>query len=245
MVSERPLVATLVLALLVAGVAPLAGVAAAQQGDDGATITVSATGTAEAEPDVAVVNVAVTARGDSAEAVRESIASNASQLRTALTDANVSEDQLRTTGFSITREVRTDDDGTERFVGFRGVQSFEITLDNTSRAGEVVDLAVGNGANRVDGVTFTLSEERQRDLRAEALREAMANARSDAGAVASAGNVSITGISAVSTTDYGFSPLTAEAEAADARTTSTPTEIDAGPVTVTADVTVTYNATSS
>ena len=244
MAFKRPFVAVLfVLLTLVAAVGPLGGVAAAEQAAPGtATISVSAVGTAEAAPDVAIVSVAITARADGAAAVRDQIANNASQLRSALLDANVSEGQLRTTGFSITREVRVED-GTERPVGFQGVQSFEITLSNTSRAGEIIDLAVANGANRVDGVVFTLSEERGRELRAEALREAMTNARSDAEAIAAAGNLSITGIGSVST----FSPgvLAESADVTEARAPGEPTRIDAGPVTVTAEVTVVYNATSA
>lgn len=245
MASIRSLLAVLLALLAVTAGGPgLLGTAAAtgQPTDEGSTVTVTAVGTAEADPDLAVVNVAVTARADDAEAVRDRIASNASRLRDALADANVSEDRIRTTRFSISREVERHENGTEH-VGFRGAQSFEISLSNTSRAGEIVDLAVTNGANRVERVTFTLSEERRRELRAEALREAMANARSDADALAASANLTITGVGSVSTVDSGFSPSLADV--AEARAESEPTRIDSGPVTVTADVTVVYNATSA
>jgi len=46
-------------------------------------------------------------------------------------------------------------------------------VTNTSRVGELVDVAVANGATGVRNVEFTLSEESQSELRNQALEEAM------------------------------------------------------------------------
>ena len=207
----------------------------------GKTISVSASGQAEAEPDQAVLRVAVLARGDTANAVREQLAGNATQMREALREAGVADDQIRTVAFRIDREYRNED-GERRPAGFQGVHAFEITLSNASRAGAIIDVAVSNGASQVDNVELTLSEERRREVRADALRDAMENARADADVIAESADLTVAGVHSASTGDVSFSPFRAEALMADAGGRAE-TSIESGPVTVTAQVQVTYNAT--
>ncbi|UPV76104.1 SIMPL domain-containing protein [Halorussus limi] len=211
-----------------------------QTDSSGETIAVSASGQAEAEPDQAVLQVAVLASGDDANAVRERLAQNATRMQRALRNAGVAEDQIRTVQYGIDQQYR-EEDGERRPVGFQGVHAFEITLSNVSRAGPVIDAAVSNGADRVDSVQLTLSEERRREVRADALRNAMENARADAGVLAESANLTVTGVHTVSTGDVGFSPV--RAEALTAQSADAGTQIESGPVTVTAQVSVTYNAT--
>jgi hypothetical protein len=244
MPSSKTVVATIAVAalLVTAGCAgSLDGTAAASQPAGESTIQVSATGQAQAEPDQAILRVAVVATADDASTVREQLANNVSTMRAALRQAGVADDQVRTAGFDIRQQYRTPDDR-DRPPRFEGTHAFEITLSNVSRAGEIIDVAVENGANRVDTVTFTLSDDRRRALREQALRRAMDNARADAETIASSANLSITGVRTVSTSDTSFGPVAERvttAQAADAGTV-----IESGPVTVAADVSVAYNATA-
>ena len=205
----------------------------------GETISVSASGQAEADPDQAVLQVAVLASGDDANAVRERLAENATRMREALGNAGVTDDRIRTIQYSIDQQYR-EENGDRRPAGFRGIHAFEITLSNASRAGPVIDVAVSNGADQVQSVQLTLSDERRREVRAEALRNAMDNARADADIVAESANLSLSGVHTASTGDVGFSAVRAEALTAQA---DAGTQIESGPVTVTAQVSVTYNAT--
>jgi len=209
----------------------------------GQTIDVTASGQAQAEPDQAVLQVAVVATGDDANTVRERLAENASRMQAALTDLGVPDDQIRTVAFNI--DQRHDrETPVDRPQGFAGVQAFEVTLSNVSRAGAVIDAAVANGANRVGGVELTLSEDRRREVRADALRDAMDNARSDADVLAESADLSITGVHSVSTGDVSFQPFRTETLEADAGG-GAGTTIDSGPVTVSAQVQVTFNATDA
>lgn len=203
------------------------------------TIRVSASGAVEGEPDQAILRVAVVANASSAEAVRQGLAENVSRMRRALRDADVGDDRIRTVAFDIRAE--RDETGV---TGYWGVHAFEITLSDTERAGEILDVAVRNGANQVDGVAFTLSEEKRSELRARALRAAMANASADAETIAASANRSVVGVRQVTTTEAGFVPTEAAVEttAADA---AARTDVESGPVTVTAEVVVVYEARES
>lgn len=241
------LIAVLGTALLVtAGVAGAltlgSGSAAADQPDAAEkSVSVTATGEIEAQPDQAVVQVAVTATGNDSTTVREEIATQAESLRSALQEYGLPQDAIRTAHYDI-RQVPTDRQQGDS-EPYRGTHAFELTVDDTDAAGEVVDVAVDNGADRVDGVSFTLSDEQREELHNEALTTAMENARNRADTLAAAGDIAVTGVHSIvssETRHYDYRVETAEASVA-----GSSTAIDSGPVTVTADVHVTYNATSA
>jgi len=230
--------------LVAAGLAGAVGPAAtnAQQANsDGRTIDVAASGQAQADPDQAVLRIAVVATADDADTVRERLAENVSQMQAALAAAGVPDDQIRTVAFNIAQRY---DPETDEPRGFEGVHAFEVTLSNVWRAGAVIDAAVGHGADRVDSVELTLSEDRRRGVQADALRDAMADARSNADVLAESAELEITGVHSVSTGDVRFQPVRTEALEADAGGETT-TTIDSGPVTVSAQVQVTYDATDA
>lgn len=240
MTSTSWLAGALVLLVLTAGclgaVQPADDPAADGPESDDSTISVAATGSATADPDLALVRVAVEVRAETAEAAREAAARDASGMREALRELGVPDDAVETTGFSIRPEYDHRSDSRE-LIGYTAVHSFEIESE-VDEAGAVIDAAVRGGASRVDGVQFTLQEETRRDLRQTALTAAMTDARADAETIASAGGVRVGSLHAASTSDVRFIPVEyrlAEDGAADASTT-----IEPGPVTVTASVQATY-----
>lgn len=206
-------------------------------GGDAATIDVSATGTATAEPDRALVYVSVVATADDAATARERVAADANAMRDALRAAGVADEQVRSVGYSLGEEYRRDDEPRR----YRAVHRYEVTLTDLDATGAVVDLAVENGANRVESVRFTLSEDARQELRADALADAMTNARAQADAVAAAADLSVAHVAHVSTgLQYGY-PVYADAARAEGGASTT---FDTGSVDVTATVSATYNATA-
>ena len=204
----------------------------------GPVISVSSTGRGAAESDHAVVRVSVTSTADTADAARSSVAADSERMREALRDAGVADDAVRTVNYAIypRYDYRTEE---RELIGYQAVHAYAVEVA-PDRAGEVVDVAVANGADTVDGVTFTLSEEARADLREQALTQAMTSARADADAIASAAGLTVTGVQEASTVaDYGYMPVyrVAESDAAGGSTSFEP-----GPVTVTATVQVTYAA---
>jgi uncharacterized protein YggE len=139
------------------------------------------------------------------------------------------------------RERRPEGDGPTRFVGRH---SFVLTVDAPDRAGDVVVTAVENGASTVDDVRFTVTEATRRQLREQALDRAMRNARGKADVLAERGDLQLTTVRSVSTGSVRVDPYRPEFALArgDAGGGSVPTSFEAGTVTVSAQVQVTYNA---
>ena len=214
--------------------------AVAQQAPD-RTVSVSASGEVTADPDRAVLDVAVEATDEDPETVRQRLAENASQMRSALEEMGIEDDQITTQHYVIRqeRESRENPDVTR----YRGIHAFEVEIDDVDSVGSVVETAVNNGATNIGSVRFTLSEDARADLREDALGEAVDNARADADVLASNTNLTVTGVSSVSTGRVDVRPYRAEAQTAAAGDAGT--NIESGPVSVTAQVQVTFNATES
>lgn len=234
---KRSVALALVALVLLAGCAGPLQTAASDDESAGSTISVSATGSASTDPDLAVVRVSVEATADGANAARTQVAQGVESVRAALSDAGVPEANVTTTTFGIS-PVYNYSRGEREVVGYRAVHSLAIET-GPDRAGEMIDLTVGAGATTVEGVRFTLSDDRRAELRATALERAMDSARTDAETIATAADLSVTGVREASTSaEFVPYPATRLEDAAGGGETV----IQPAPVTVTATVQVTYTA---
>lgn len=204
-------------------------------GNEGSTISVSGTGSVSAEPDQAVLVVAATAQAENASEATAALANRSGELRSALQDAGIGNESIRTVDFTVGQQRETANDST-----FVAQQTFEVTLNDTSGVGETIDVAVENGASEVYGVRFEVSDERVEELRATAIDRAVADARDQAGVVASSTNLTVGSVNHVDVVGSGNFGRTTEAAAGDGGT-----DIDVSPVTVSVSVEVTYNATAT
>ncbi|OVE84842.1 SIMPL domain-containing protein [Natronolimnobius baerhuensis] len=207
-------------------------------------ITVSAEGDVETDPDEAELSIGVESRGDSSQAATDELAADAEQLRDALEDLEIPEDNVEEGQYRVTPVHNRDDDVEE----FRGVRSFDVTLEDTNRVGEVIDAAVEAGADNIGRVNFTLAEETRDDLRTDAIDAALERADNEAEHVATNRGVELTGTNSVTTSDVRVHSVRYDAgqdmlAADDAAATGT--EIDADPVSVTASVSVSYGFTDA
>lgn len=236
--------------VFLAGCAGQASPAATQPTDDATqdgTIRVTGAGSAEAEPNQVVVRVAVTETAPDAVGARRQLAENVSQMRTALQELGIRDEQITTTRYDLDRyRRRPEREGDETRVQYRAYHGFEITVDETADAGTVIDTAVRNGATEIEDIQFTLSSSRRRQLKAEARASAMADARQKATQLAAAANLTVTGVETVRTTSRAEPrpvEYTETAMATPAPGDGGQTDLESGPVTVVATVHVAYSTT--
>jgi uncharacterized protein len=210
--------------------------------------TISVTGAAETkvEPDRVMITLAVETTADApGEALREnSQAMNA--VLDALAEAGVPENETSTAYFTI--YPKYDYNFTEfgqqeqQVIGYTVSNSIVVDSNNLSNVSSWLDAAVGAGANRIDGVVFTVSKERMDEIRLDLMQQATDNARSKADALASALEVEITGVRAAGLSDFNTPvfPFSSPLEAAFDFTSAGAPPILPGDQTVTATVTVIY-----
>lgn len=153
-------------------------------------------GTVLAEATSASMTVSVETRSHSAAEAGQENAARMERVQEALRRAGL-EDAITTTGYSLRPDVNRDT-GVESYRAHNGVR---IELDDVERAGEIIDLAIGAGANRIGAIQFE-SEEKD-DARHEALAMAVTRAREDAEAMAAAAGGRLGALLEI-TTDWSY-----------------------------------------
>ncbi len=197
------------------------------------TLTFTGAGDVELQPDTAHVNVSVHGAGDSSDEALDAATTKMNAVIAALkslSSVKIAEDDLETQGVNTARDWENEG----RYVSD---QSLGVTLHEPARAGSVIAAATAAGADSVDGPSFSLDE--QTAAYRDALRDALADARSKADAAAAAMGVTILGTSTIVENTNGGGPIMYAADAAAKNSESAP-PIKIGPVTVSAQVTVTY-----
>jgi len=197
------------------------------------TLTFTGSGDVELQPDTAIVGVSVHGDGassDDAQAVASDKMKAILQALRSLDSVHIADADLETQG------VNTSPDW-EHEGRFISDQSLSVTIHDPARAGEVMAAATQAGADSVNGPSFSLAE--QSAAYRDALRSALADARSKADAAAAAMSVHILGTTTISENSGGGGPIMYAADAAGKAASSAP-PVQIGPVTVSAQVTVTF-----
>ncbi len=156
----------------------------AQTAEQKRTITVEGEGSVSAKPDTASVNAGVVAE---AKTAREALSANTKNMKTvfdALKGAGISEDDIRTSGFSVnpvySRSERKPD-GTQddpKITGYRASNNVSVIIRDLAKVGAVLDEVVSSGANSVNGVSFFIDNPQSLmdDARRKAVEDALRRA---------------------------------------------------------------------
>lgn len=203
------------------------------------------TGIITTTPDRVEISTAVMTEHADVKAAQQENAVKMNSVMNALKMAGLTSDDIKTTGYSIYQVTK---DGSSVFPTdkraqvYRVTNTLMITLKDTTKAGDIIDIAIENGANNVNYISFTLSDEKQSSLRAEALQQAVAQSRGEADVVAASLGLSVRDVKEVTIGGYAYPVMSPRYDsmmyAAGMEKAATP--IEAGEVTVTATVSITY-----
>jgi uncharacterized protein YggE len=215
---------------------------AVHSGGSHGTIDVGGSASVSTGPEEAQIRVGVETTDQNATDARAALAQRVERMRSALREIGIEDEQVRTEHYDINqdyRSVREED----RPVMYRAQHTFRITVRDLDRSGTVIDTAVNNGANRINGIEFTISSERRGELRTRALEQAMADARQEAETLASSANMTITGVESIQSSNVHVDGYQRDVALEATATPSADTSIDTGDVAVSAQVQVRYNVT--
>lgn len=170
------------------------------------TVTVSATGSVKADPDLAQVSTGVVTEGATArEALdRNSVAMKA--LIDGLKAIGIDAKDIQTTHIGVEPRYQSNSKGDRppTIIGYRVTNQVRIVQRTIARLGETLDKAVTLGANQIHGIQFEVSK--AETLKDEARRAAMANARRRAELYAAAAGAQVDRVMAISETVIGGGP---------------------------------------
>lgn len=201
------------------------------------SISVSASGTAEAPPDAAVYATGVVSEAATA---RAALTANGTAMRNVidgLKGLGIAAKDMQTQGFSIQPRYQQSRSGsTPSIGGYQAQNGVRIIVRDLTRLGEIIDKAVSLGANQAGGIQFTVSK--AETLLDKARKAAMANALRRAKLYAEAAGGEVGEVLSISEQSHGGEPrpmvrgrMAMSAEAV---------PVEAGSETLTATVHVTY-----
>jgi uncharacterized protein YggE len=185
----KRLVPIAALAALLAVAATLAGVgrpgaAHGSPAPTGRGITVTGTGTTAAVPDEASFSFGVESTSATARAAQAANGERMARLVAALKGAGIAGRDRQTTDVSVMPDWSNDG---SRVEGFRAHASVQVKVRRIAHAGDVVDAAVAAGATETSGPSL---ERADREAQYQtALRDAVADARAKAQALAAEADV--------------------------------------------------------
>ena len=159
----------------------------AQDGSDSneKVIQTSASGEVMVAPTGPRVTVSV--RTENADVkVAQANARIADAMIRAIHDAGIADEDTKTVRYSIYPVYDSSGPFGTKIRTYQVTSSIQVTLRDVTRTGEIIDIAVADGANQVDSINFCLSEEKEASLRADVIKETFARTKLDADAVASA-----------------------------------------------------------
>lgn len=151
-----------------------------------ADISLSGEGSVSTSPDVAIINVGVVTKAESAV---QSLADNREamiRLFEKVADLGIDKKCVQTMNFSIQSEY---DHRTSRFVGYVTRNLITLTIHDVDKIGSILDSLVASGSNQVQNIRFGVIN--NKTLLADARRQAVADAKEKAKLYADAANIKL------------------------------------------------------
>lgn len=271
---ERATKAVLVLAIVLSCYVAILGIAKLREypyiGSNypaGNVITVEGQGEVFAVPDIAEIGFSVRAETRTLSAAQEDAAKRMNAAIEYLREKGIDEKDIKTTSYSANPRYEYRDEimpmstgaapggvadsviypwppqpGTQTLVGYEVYQSVSVKVRDTETAGELIAGVGEFGVSDIYGPNFTIDNED--DLKREARRKAIEDARSKARQLADDLNVRLVRVVSFSENGGGYYPMYREGFAMDTAASNeqkvTPPELPTGENSVTSWVSITY-----
>lgn len=208
--------------------------------ETGPTITVTGEGRVDSRPDMATISLGVTTQGATAT---EAMAGNSAEVEKVLANlraAGIEERDIQTSGLSLNPNWDTQyasEGGAPKIAGYIAMNMVTVRVRALDSLGTVLDAAVKDGANTLNGVTFGLAD--PDPALDEARKRAVADAQRRAELLTGAAGMSLGAIRSI--TEGGGYGVPAPMYRMDAAQASGAVPVAEGEVTLTSTVTIVWS----
>ena len=236
MTYARPLRILVPALAVLAAALPLSTPAAAAK----RMISLSASGTVKATPDMASISTGVTSEGQTAQNALSKNTDAMTKVVDTLKGAGLEPKDIQTTDFSVSPIYERKKDEEATFItGYRVNNNVNITVRDIDKLGDVLDKVVRAGANQIGSISFGIAEpEKMKD---EARKLAMKNAIGNAKLYAETAGVELGPVIKITESgNYTPRPYRAMAAAAPMMAEAKQVPVEGGTMSVEAKVEVTW-----
>lgn len=174
-------------------------------------ISVTGTATTSVEPDLLIITFGVETQEKSAKDALFSNSESMTGIVETIQSLGISEDEISTSRLSIYpiydsyRDPVTEK-YTQELIGYRVTNTISVETNQMDKAADIIDGAVSAGANRVENVSFTLSPQKQIQVKDDLLGKAVINAKTKAENALAPLDHKIIGVKAVTLSEFGIPP---------------------------------------
>ncbi len=150
--------------------------------EDKGSISVTASEEIYVKPDLAQANFSVVTEERTVEAAMNFNSELMNKIIEAVKEKGVEDEDLKTIRFNISPRYEYPDNrwGGERvLIGYEVTQTLQVKIRDMDSIGEVIDAATGEGANRMGGLTLTVSDKEavEKEARSKAIEKAKERAK--------------------------------------------------------------------
>ena len=188
---------TMLLACLVA----LMVFTACADGKDKTEINVNGSGEVLVAADTAVITLGITTRNKDVLKAQNTVNATIEKIRAALIENGIKKEDINTDRLSI-YAIYDYSNNVERLTAYNASSYLAIRTTDMDMVGKIIDIAFGAGANTLNNIEFSASD--TEEASAEALTDAVKDARRKAEIMAAAAGLKITGIESI-TESYSYS----------------------------------------
>ena len=211
-------------------------------------ISVSGTGTVNATPDQGQISFTVREMDALAANAVSRQAAIIEKVLAALEAEGIAKEDITTSGYSLNPVYNYTDykdpyyptPTSGEIIGYEAVQSIQVTVNDLSRVGSVLDKIVQAGVKQIDYITFSFKDTTYAGLRAQAYKRAVDDARGQADAIVGATGGFIIGIASLSTNYWGPIYTMEKTDVSGGVVTAETPVVPSGSITVTANVNIVY-----
>lgn len=215
--------------------------AAACADDATRTISVSGIGSVETPPDRATLILSIDARESTVAAAQAKAADVTARVLELADTMDIPENRVDTMAATVRPDYRWNrDNNSQQLIGFVAQRQMRLEIHDLEKVGLVVERAVEAGVNQVMPPRLTSS--RNRDAYRDALEQAVEDARRNAERLASSLGLTLGDAIQVSAGSPALSPMPVRRAEAMAMSDSAAQTYSAGDLTVTANVSVVFEA---
>ena len=204
------------------------------------SIAVSGTGQVTLAPELAYVYIGVHSQSDDVAAALEDNNTKSQAVAAALKAMGIDEKDIQTSSFNINPQTQYDPQGNATGKTTYTVDNtVYVTVRNLQTLGQVLDTAVRNGANSINGINFDVSDKTKAQAVADARKLAVDSAHTQAQALADDAGVNLGDLLTISSSTSG-NPVPMMDTKGSYAANASQVPISAGQIVISVDVSITY-----
>ncbi len=202
------------------------------------SVTVTGTYQVTVDPDQAEVYAGVSTLKPTAKEAQDETNKVINAIIAGLKASGINEKDIETQNLNLYQNMEWVDNE-YKANGWKADQMLKVTTKDLTKVGAIVDAAVNNGANSIQGVSFSLSQDSEKAYKLQVIAKATEDARAKAETIAASLNAKLGKVKSVSEAGFNYMPYRYDTMAGVSMEKAVADVANVQPQKVTVDATVT------